>query len=83
MKRVYLGHPPIDEKRFRQWLLEFLRAVETASEQDLAVVANDFTLGDYTPTRTLDAPTATTEDVANVLCTLIADMRSFGMKRNQ
>lgn len=36
----------------------------------------EFTVDNYTPTYTLDVATATLTDVANFLCTLIAELQS-------
>ena len=83
MRRVFFGQPPVDDRRFRQWLLQNLREIQEASETDAAEVARDFTVSNFTATRTLNAGTATTGDIANVLCTFIEDMQKRGMKRSQ
>ncbi len=81
--RLSLGQPPIDEKRFRPWLIQALRTIEEASQDDIIEIVKDFTISGHTPTRTLDASTATATDVADVLCTLIEDLQKRGMKRDQ
>ena len=63
--------------------MECLSEVERASQDDVAALANDFTIENHTATRALDAATATALDVANVLCTLLEDMQKRGMKRRQ
>lgn len=50
-------------------------------ENDPAVITSDFTVENYTTTRTLNAGTATTADLANVLCTLISDLAHGGAKK--
>lgn len=63
-------------------MLSALQEIARASyENDPAVIASDFTVTNYTETRTLDAGTATTTDIANVLCTLISDLTKGGAKK--
>lgn len=38
-----------------------------------------YEVSDYTPTRTLDASTATVSDVADFICTLVDDLRGIGL----
>lgn len=85
MRPVSLGRPnrPNDFDAFRRWALDALAEVERASQEDLAAIAKDFTVSNFTATRTLNAGTATTTDIANVLCTFIKDLQSRGMKRSQ
>lgn len=85
MRPVSLGRPAVgnNPELFRRWLLESLAEIERASQEDLAIIAKDFSVSGHTPTRTLDAGTATTTDIANVLCTFIADLQKRGMKRSQ
>lgn len=84
MRRVTLPTPPpglmgTAEGRF---MLGALQEVARASiESDPAVIASDFTLENYTETRTLDVGTATTTDIANVLATLILDLARGGAKK--
>lgn len=82
MRPVTLGSPigpPSDE--FQRWVRAAFNEIERASYDDMANVFNDFTVTGHTDTRTLDAGTAVLADVVNVLCTLIEDMKSRGMKR--
>jgi hypothetical protein len=83
MRRVYFGQPPVDDRRFRQWLLQSLREIQEASESDTAEVARDFTVSNFTETRSLDAGAATLADLKNVVATLIYDMQRRGSKRSQ
>lgn len=57
--------------------------IERAAAEDTFVVADDFSVSGHTRTRTLNAATATTTDLVNVLCTLLEDLQNRGMKRSQ
>lgn len=84
MRRVTLPVPPpgIAATADGRFLLAALQEIARASvENDPAAIASDFTVSNYTETRTLDAGTATTADVANVLCTLISDLAKGGAKK--
>lgn len=85
MRPVSLGrpYPANSDEAFRRWALEAFAELERASYDDIAAVANDFTVSNHTETRTIDAATATATDVKNVLCTFINDIRNRGMKRSQ
>jgi hypothetical protein len=85
MRPIILGQPTAlrDDKAFRTWVMECMNEIERASYDDVAVVANDFTVTNHTKTRTLDASTAVLADVINVLCTFIEDIQNRGAKRNQ
>ena len=85
MRPVSLGKPanPKDLEAWKRWAQEAFSELERASYEDLSAVAGDFTVTNFTETRTLDAGTATLADVADVLCTFIQDIRNRGMKRNQ
>lgn len=84
MRRVTLPVPPpgITASVEGRFLLTALQEIARASfESDPAVIASDFTLENYTETRTLDVGTATTTDIANVLATLILDLSRGGAKK--
>lgn len=84
MRRVNFGMPPANIKVSPelQWVLQSLKEVELASfENDPAVIASGFEISNYTETRTLDVATATTTDIANVLATLLLDLRRGGAKK--
>lgn len=85
MRQVYFSRPanPNDEKAFKDWVQQCMAEIENASYDDLATVANDFSVSNHTKTRTLDASTGTLTDVKNVLCTFIEDLQNRGMKRSQ
>lgn len=84
MRRVNFGMPPANLKVSPelQWVLQALKEVELASyEYDPASIASGFTISNYTETRTLNAATATATEIANVLATLILDLRRGGAKK--
>lgn len=84
MRPISLGTPGrVNADLWKKWVDECFAEIERASYDDVASVADDFTVTNYVPTRTLNASTATLSDVANVLCTLIADIQNRGMKRSQ
>lgn len=84
MRPVYLGGPIGDDDRLAlQWVLDALREIENASQDDLADVFAGYTVTNFTETRTLDATAATLIDVKNVFCTLIDDLKNRGTRRNQ
>lgn len=85
MRRLALGQPPhrfFKEEDRWLWIFSALKEIERASfENDIGEIADGFTVVNFTDTRTLDASTATVADVANVLCTLLNDMKNRGTKR--
>lgn len=85
MRTVSLGKAanPKDLEAWKKWVEQALAEIERATYEDLSAVAGDFTVTNFTETRTLDAGTATLADVTNVLCTFIQDIRNRGMKRSQ
>lgn len=84
MRRVSLGIAPpglagTAEGRF---MLGAVRQLALATfENDPAAIASDFTIENYTETRSLDVATATSTDIANVLATLIRDLQRGGAKK--
>lgn len=84
MRPVSLGKPILKEDAlWKKWAEECFAELERATYEDEAAIANDFSVVNHTPTRTIDKTTATLSDVANVLCTLIEDLQNRGSKRNQ
>lgn len=85
MRQVSLGSPGRrnDAEQWKKWVEGALAEIERASYEDLSAVAGDFTVSNFTETRTLNAGAATLADVANVLCTFIQDMQNRGMKGSQ
>lgn len=84
MRPVSLGKPVSAElEQWKKWAEACFAELELAAQEDVALIANDFTVTNHTATRTLDAATATLADVRNFLCTLVEDLQNRGMKRSQ
>jgi hypothetical protein len=85
MQNVFFGKPPRsgDAQAFEQWVKEAFTTIERAAKDDVTTIAKDFAVTGHTATRTINAGTATTADLANALCTFIEDLQKRGMKRNQ
>jgi hypothetical protein len=85
MRKLSLGQPPfslINADPERRWIAQAFVEIQRAShEQITEEIADTFTLSNVTETRTLDPTTATAEDVANVLATILQDMKARGVKR--
>lgn len=81
MPALYIGRPrSFADKDVLDWARNALVEIERADREraDVASIAQDFTVTNYTTTRTLNAGTATATDVANVLCTFIDDIKRRG-----
>lgn len=85
MRRVFFGPMPDggDPDAFRRWVSECFNEIDRAAYEDSATIFDDFTVSNHTPTRTIDAGTATATDLINAFCTLVEDMKKRGMKRSQ
>jgi hypothetical protein len=60
-----------------------LLEIERASQEERFVdIADAYTITAYTPSRTLDATTATATQVAHFLATLIQDLKAGQVKRD-
>jgi len=71
--------PPSNIEQMPDWARELVRFLEQDAQEDSQPInAQTYVVSNYTPTRTLDASTATVSDVADVLCTLIADFIEAG-----
>ena len=85
MRKVVIGAPPFSVATATpevQWLAQAVNEIQRAShDQVTEEVADAYTLSNVTPTRTLDPTSATTADIANVLATLLQDMKNRGVKR--
>lgn len=63
--------------------MEALREIERASYEEIAEVADAFTIsGTLTETRTLDVDSPSSANLAAVLGTLIADLKRRGTKKD-
>lgn len=78
MRQVSLGLSPAGSNDSRtRWILASLSEIEAASRVERFVdIAAAYTVENYTPTRSLDAATATASDLANFLATLITDLKA-------
>jgi hypothetical protein len=85
MRKVVIGAPPFPIATSSpevQWLAQGLNEIQRASHDQITEeIADAYTLSNITVTRTLDPTTATTADIANVLATLLQDMKARGVKR--
>lgn len=85
MRKAQIGQPPRNpnfENPLTRWLTSALHELARASHEHVTgEVADAYTLENVTETRTLDPTTATAEDVANVLATLLLDLQNRGVKR--
>lgn len=82
MRRITLSPVPLTPEGKIQWLIDAVQQIARAShEQDPNAYADGFTLQNVTATRTLDADTATTAQLADVLGTFISDFKTRGSKR--
>lgn len=76
LRPIYPYPPPEYRAQVFAQLIETLRLRDQATP--IAPASLGWLPSNYTETRTLDASTATTSDLANVLCTLLADLKQAG-----
>jgi hypothetical protein len=82
MRKLVFGSPL--QGREIQWLVGAVKKVERATFEDIESVFDAVTIsGAYTETRTLTPSTATASDIANLLATLITDIKKRGASRTQ
>lgn len=82
MRKMVFGKPIPGQET--QWLVNAMRKVELASYEDIEAVFDAYTIsGAYTETRTLTPSTATASDIANLIATLITDVKKRGQSRTQ
>lgn len=78
--RLRWPDPPSNIEQMPDWARELVRFLEQDAQEDAqSINAETYVVTNYTPTRTLDASTATVSDVADVLATLIADFIEAGI----
>lgn len=77
MRAVNLGQAVGgDQQSFNQWVQQAFREIETASYEEIAEVADAFTIsGTFTETRTLNVSAPTTANIVAVLATFINDFK--------
>lgn len=65
-----------------RWVVEMFRGVSVASHDQITEeIADAYTPSNVTTTRSFDADTVTTAELADVVGTLIEDMKNRGVKR--
>ena len=78
---LFLGSPRSQEdKDVLEWARKALVEIERADREkaDIAMIAQDFTVTNYTALRSLDGTAGTLGDVRNVICTFIDDIKRRG-----
>jgi hypothetical protein len=63
------------------FLSRALRIIEEASNEDAMLIADAFSVTNFTATRTLNAGTATTAQLAAFVATLISDLQKRSINR--
>lgn len=85
MRPVALPSPGFDQTSLspvERWLVEAVRSIALAShDQVTEQTADAYTITNLTASRTLDCDAATTAELADVVGTLLADMKNRGPKR--
>lgn len=83
MSRLALGNPLPGPNGFQQWVLGALKAIEQASAEDIEAVLSEFSItGTLTERRSIDAGTATLDELRDFLCTMVNDIKKGGQKRS-
>lgn len=78
---LYLGTPnSMEDKDVLEWARKAIVELERSDREraDIAMIAQDYTLTNYTELRTLDGTAGTLADVRNVICTFIDDIKRRG-----
>lgn len=84
MKSVSFRRPLAGSQRsFEDYVMNCLKEIESASLEDAIYVADDMTVSNFTTSRTLNAGTATTTQLANFVATFIDDLQRRGKNRTQ
>lgn len=80
MRPLNLPPAPPATSTFEQWVRDCLMEIERASQDaDPGEIADNFEIdGDLTKTRTIDVTSPTAQNAAEVLATLIDDLKSRG-----
>lgn len=89
MNRLQIGEPPRLDKYhgnvqayltdLTRWNLELVRALTNHSTDRDAPTGDTYTVDNVTTDRTFDANATTTDELADVLGTLITDLRDKGI----
>jgi hypothetical protein len=80
MRKMYQVQMPGVSPSVQAVFNEIFRA---SAEADIVDIGAEYTIdGTYTETRTLDVDTPTAANVANVLATLLTDLKNGGAKKS-
>jgi hypothetical protein len=86
MRQISIGQPPRfegDPKAFcakaADWMLRTASELEEYSKANDIPVRQVYTTANFTAARTIDADAATTAEIADVLSTLIEDLKNKGI----
>lgn len=83
MRSVFLGQP-LNDNDFAKWALEAFREIERASYEDIAEIADSYSItGTLTETRDINVTAPTAANLAAVLGTLITDLKKRGVNKEQ
>jgi hypothetical protein len=74
-------NPNDPQQKINAWIIMMIGRICDASQEDSGTYADPYTVINTTPLRALDAQTATTEQVAEVLATFLDDTKRRGMNR--
>jgi hypothetical protein len=80
MRPLSLGYRFFSED-FTAWAERAFREIENASQEDAIVVADSYTVSNFTATRTLNAGTATLPQLAAFVATFIDDLQKRSPNR--
>ena len=83
--RLLMNRPATTSQQdFQRWVEQCFAEIERSSYNlDARQIAQDFTVTNSTPLRSLDASTATLADLRNFVATFITDLKQGGMKKTQ
>jgi len=85
VRKTTVGQQPANQGNLtplQKWTVDAIVELSRAShEQITEEIADAYQLGTFTETRTLNPATATVADVANVLATILNDMKKRGVNR--
>lgn len=80
MRKLALGAPQSDKDL--AWAFNAIHQIELATYEDVEATMNDLTItGTFTPTRTLNAATATHADLLAFVATMVSDIQKRGQNR--
>lgn len=82
MREISVG-TPVPGQSFEDFAKGIFQQIEQASREDALTIADGYSVVNFTTTRTLDASTATTAQLANFIATFIDDLQKRGPNRVQ